>query len=120
MEGDGVGPVEGAMRWTARRKADLVLDLLKGARQIHEVCRENDLKQSIVERWIRDFVETGTRGLKARGTDEEAVRAAEIKELQAKIGELVLHNAALKKSHELWLRQQEEERESCSEPSKKS
>ncbi len=33
-------------RWTAKRKTELVLELIKGQKKLVDVCRENDLKQS--------------------------------------------------------------------------
>ncbi len=36
-------------RWTARRKVELLLQLIKGEAKLVDVCREHDLKQSEVE-----------------------------------------------------------------------
>ena len=33
-------------RWTARRKVELLLQLIRGERKLVDVCREHDLKQS--------------------------------------------------------------------------
>lgn len=38
----------GIERWTARRKADLLLEIIKGQKTIVDVAREYDLKQSEV------------------------------------------------------------------------
>ena len=53
-------------RWTARRKVELLLQLIRGERKLVDVCREHDLKQSEVEGWMDTFVKAGERGLKAR------------------------------------------------------
>ncbi len=53
-------------RWTANRKAALVLDLLKGKRTLADACREYDLKQSKLEEWMECFVQGGTNRLKSR------------------------------------------------------
>jgi transposase InsO family protein len=66
-------------------------------RKLVDVCREHDLKQSEVEEWMETFVKTGERGLKARAEDEQAAHEAEVRELRAKIGELVLELDARKK-----------------------
>jgi transposase-like protein len=89
------------MRWTAKRKAEAILDLLKGVYTLQEFCRRNDLKQSEVEQWMETFQIGGTRSLKINSVDERALREAEIKELRAKIGELVLDNEILKKAKEI-------------------
>src|SRR5215831_13694956 len=77
-------------RWSAKRKVELLLSLVKGERKLVDVCREHDLKQSEVESWMETFLKTGERGLKANSEDEVALREQEIKELRAKVGELVL------------------------------
>jgi transposase-like protein len=39
-------------RWTAKRKVELLLQLIRGKRKLVDVCREHDLKQSEVEAWM--------------------------------------------------------------------
>jgi transposase-like protein len=84
-------------RWTARRKVELLLQLIKGDAKLVDVCREHDLKQSEVESWMEIFVKAGERGLKARADDEQATHDREVRELRAKVGELVLELDARKK-----------------------
>jgi transposase-like protein len=84
-------------RWSARRKVELLLSLIKGERKLVDVCREHDLKQSEVEAWMETFLKAGERGLKAKSVDETDVRDREVKELRAKVGELVLELDARKK-----------------------
>src|SRR5262249_57488016 len=79
-----------SQRWTAKRKVELLLQLIRGERKLVDVCREHDLKQSEVEGWMDTFVMAGERGLKARREDEQAAHEAEVRELRAKIGEPVL------------------------------
>ena len=84
-------------RWTARRKVELFLQLIKGEVKLVDACREHDLKQSDVESWMDTFLKAGERGLKARSEDEQAVHDREVRELRAKVGELVLELDARKK-----------------------
>ena len=84
-------------RWTAKRKVELLLQLIKGETKLVDACREQDLKQSEVEAWMETFVTAGERGLKARSEDEQAVHEREVRELRAKVGELVLELDARKK-----------------------
>ena len=84
-------------RWTARRKVELLLQLIKGEAKLVDVCREHDLKQSEVEAWMETFLQGGERSLKARSEDEQAVHKREVRELRAKVGELVLELDARKK-----------------------
>ncbi len=83
-------------RWTARRKVELLLQLIKGEVKLVDACREHDLQQSDVESWMETFLKAGERGLKARSEDEQAVHDREVRELRAKVGELVLELDARK------------------------
>lgn len=84
-------------RWSAKPKVELLLALIKGEKKLVDACREYDLKQSEVEEWMDTFVKSGERGLKARFGDEADARERELKELRAKVGELVLELDARKK-----------------------
>ena len=84
-------------RWSAKREVELLLALIKGEKKLVDACREYDLKQSEVEEWMDTFLKSGERGLKARSGDEADTRDREVKELHAKVGELVLELAARKK-----------------------
>jgi hypothetical protein len=48
-------------RWTAKRKVELLLQLIRGERKLVDVCREHALKQSEVEGWMDTFVKGGDR-----------------------------------------------------------
>ena len=86
-------------RWTAKRKAAVVLDLLKGLTTAAEVARKHGLTVGEVESWR----EAGLKGLEDRlrsnPWDREEEWEAERKELYAKIGELTLDKEILKKTH---------------------
>ena len=88
-------------RWTAKRKVELLLQLIRGETKLVDACREHDLKQSEVEGWMETFVKGGERSLKARTEDEQAAHARELQELRAKVGELVLELDARKKADAL-------------------
>lgn len=82
-------PPEGASelpeRWSAQRKAELVLRLLRGE-ALDAVSRESQVPAHELESWKRVFLETGSRGLKSRGEPEER----ELTLARAKIGELMM------------------------------
>src|SRR5258705_11294303 len=84
-------------RWTAKRKVELLVQLIRGETKLVDVCREHDLKQSEVEGWMETFLKSGERGLKARSEDEQATHDREGRELRAKVGELGLELDARKK-----------------------
>jgi transposase-like protein len=84
-------------RWTAKRKVELILRIMKGETTLVDICREQDLKQSEVEGWIETFLKSGENGLKTNARDEQTQYEREIKDLRAKVGELVLELDARKK-----------------------
>lgn len=84
-------------RWTAQKKAEISLQIIKGEVKIVDVCRQNDLKQSEVESWINTFISSGTQGLKSNTKEQQVETERQIKDMQAKIGELVLELDARKK-----------------------
>jgi transposase-like protein len=83
-------------RWTVSRKAELILSLLKGQKQLVDICREYDLKQSEVEKWQHDFLQGGEKNLKTVKLESNE-KDCEIKELREKVGELTLELDATKK-----------------------
>ncbi len=87
---DGKGKEEERMdvpeRWSAQRKTEVVLRLLRGE-AIDEVSRAIQVPVHELEEWRRVFLDSGTQGLKRRGMDPEE---REIRRLQAKIGEMTM------------------------------
>ena len=72
-------------RWSAGRKTELVLRLLRGE-ALDAVSRESQVPAHELESWKRLFLEQGTRGLRIRGEPEER----ELTLARAKIGELMM------------------------------
>lgn len=90
-------PPEDIQRWTAGRKAGVVLDLIKGRTTAAEVARQFNLTVAEIEGWVERFTEGGRENLRAVPRDVEARHDAERKDLLAKVGELTLQVDALKK-----------------------
>jgi len=85
---EGAGAPESAElpeRWSAQRKMELVLRLLRGE-VLDAVSRESQIPAHALESWKRVFLEHGARGLKSRGDPEER----ELTLARAKIGELMM------------------------------
>ena len=81
---------EDIKRWTARRKAAVVLDIIKGKTTAAEVARSHDLTVGEVEQWLEDFTSMGTEALSSHPRDAEALHKAREKDLLAKIGDLTM------------------------------
>jgi transposase-like protein len=72
-------------RWSAKRKAEIVLRLLRGE-ALDQVSRELQVPAHLLEDWQRRFLEGGQRGLRSRRDPEER----ELTLAKAKIGELTM------------------------------
>jgi transposase-like protein len=59
----------------AKRRGDLVLEIIKGQKTIVDAAREYDLKQSEIQKWMETFMEYGRQGL--RGNPKNAESAYE-------------------------------------------
>lgn len=88
-------------RWTARRKATVVMDMMKGKTTPTELARAHDLTVAEVEQWMEDFVSMGTEALRSHPRDAEALHKAREKDLLAKIGDLTMQAEAYKIAHEI-------------------
>lgn len=63
-------------RWTAKRRAELVVDLLRGELTIEEACRKWKLAEGDVRDWVDTFLRSGKESLKRAGSAEPAPRPA--------------------------------------------
>ena len=85
-------------RWTAKRRAMLVLRILKGETSVAEAAREHGLTVGEVENWQEQFLRAAENGLRRRPKDEEALKDEQIKKLKQKIGDLVVENDVLREA----------------------
>jgi transposase len=81
----------GEVRWSARRKADAVMRLLRGD-DLDELSRELRVEAHRLAAWRDEFVAGGLEGLKARPLQPEDRR---LRDAERKIGELTLENEVL-------------------------
>ena len=81
---------EEVQRWTAKRRAALVISLLKGETTAVEAARRHGLKVTEVEQWRDRFLLGAENALCARQKEDEALREEEIDRLKRKVGELTM------------------------------
>jgi len=89
---------ESPQRWTAKRRATLILSILKGERSVQAAARKHGLTVAEVEEWRDRFLLGAENALRARPKDEEALKDEQIKKLKQKVGELVLDLDILKEA----------------------
>ena len=85
-------------RWTAQRKAAIILEVLKGQISVPEACRKYCFTQAEFREWAEEYHRGGVDALKVNKKGLEAEYRAEVKRLQAKIGELVMENEIRKEA----------------------
>lgn len=73
-------------RWSARKKADAVVRLLRGE-SLDELSRELRVEAHRLQAWRDEFLAGGIEGLKARPLQPEDRK---LKEAERKVGELTL------------------------------
>jgi transposase-like protein len=87
---------ESVQRWTAKRRAALVVSILKGETSVQEAARKHGLTVAEIEDWKEKFLLGAENALRTRPRDEEALKEEQIKRLKQKVGELVLDIDILK------------------------
>jgi transposase len=89
-------------------KAQVVLEVLTGAKSGAQVCREHQIKDSVLSRWKQEFIERAPhlfapQGLPGRAQSQEEERIAELERL---VGQLTMELAMAKKASHLLISQQ--------------
>jgi transposase-like protein len=85
-------------RWTAKRRAALVIDILRGTTTVVEAARAHGLTVADIEQWKERFLTGAENALRSKPLDDEALKEQEIKRLKQKVGELVMDLDILKEA----------------------
>ncbi len=94
----GEQPDDSVQRWTAKRRAALILSILKGETSVAEAARKHGLTVAEVEDWQERVLLAAENALRSWPKDEEALKEEQIKKLKQKIGDLVLDNDLLREA----------------------
>lgn len=89
----GADPVGKRRRWTAARKLEAVLSVVKG-QSIDAVSRKYGIGQSELSQWHKTFLSGAEEVLKVK--EQSDPLEAERKELLTKIGEITMDNELLR------------------------
>jgi transposase-like protein len=95
MENEQEKPTQ---RWTAKRRAALVVEILRGDTSAQEAARLHSLTVAEIDQWKERFLAGAENALRSRPLDEEEVKDREIKRLKQKIGDLVMDIDILKEA----------------------
>lgn len=90
--------IQGRRNFSAEFKAQVVLEVLTGAKSVAQATREYSIKPELLSRWKADFVANAYKlfenGGAARPSDPRAERIAELERL---LGRMTLEMEILKK-----------------------
>lgn len=84
------GLPEDIQRWTAKRRAALVVSILRGETSVQEAARRHGLTVAEVESWREKFLAAAENALKTRPKDEEGLKDQQVGKLERKVGQLVM------------------------------
>jgi transposase-like protein len=85
-------------RWTAKRRAALVIEILRGDTSAQEAARLHGLTVAEIEQWKERFLTGAENALRSRPLEEEEMKERVIKRLKQKIGDLVMDIDILKEA----------------------
>lgn len=91
---EGRGDFRSKARWSAGKKLDVVLRLLRGEK-LEELSREVGIEAHRIAAWRDEFLDAGKQGLKGKQATTEDDRR--LRDAERKIGELTLENEIWKK-----------------------
>ena len=92
---------EDIKRWTARRKAALVLEIIQGKTTVAEASRSFDLAPSEIEEWVEEGKRGMENALRTKPLEIREEYERQLKELQEACGEAMLELRARKKLQSL-------------------
>ena len=81
--------------FTPEFKAQVVLELLTGAKSAAELCREHHLKDSLLYRWKQEFMNDAAKIFQHESSQQQA--EGRIAELERLVGRLTLELEVAKK-----------------------
>jgi transposase-like protein len=88
-------------RWTVKRKAALVTEIIQGKTSVAEASRSYDIPPSEIEEWVDEAKRGMENALRAKPLDIKEQYERQLKELQEAYGEAMLELRARKKLQSL-------------------
>ncbi len=82
-------------RWTAKRKFEVVLEMVKDGASLEELSRQTCQPAHVLSRWRDEFFEKGAAVFKEAESPKEKAQETEITRLKTKIGGITMENDLL-------------------------
>jgi transposase-like protein len=88
-------------KYTSKFKAQVVLEIISGAKTQAEIARQHRIKPDLITRWRRQFLENAP-SLFERGNHHDGVAEARIAELEQALGKKTLELELAKKASSIF------------------
>jgi transposase-like protein len=88
-------------RWTAKRKAALVMEIIQGKTTVSKASRSFDIAPSEIEEWVDDAKRGMENALRAKPLEIKEQYERQVRDLQEAYGEAMLELRARKKLNSL-------------------
>jgi len=88
-------------KYTSKFKAQVVLEIISGAKTQAEIARQHRIKPDLITRWRRQFLENAPN-LFARGTHRDGIAEARITELEQALGKNTMELELAKKASSIF------------------
>ena len=92
---------DGIKRWTAKRKAALVLEIIQSKTTVAEASRSFDIPPSEIEEWVEEGKRGMENALRTKPLEVREEYERQLKDLQEAYGEAMLELRARKKLQSL-------------------
>lgn len=74
--------------YSAEKKYEVVMSILKGEITQTEIARRMNLSQTTISKWLKVFTESGLEGLARGNNPPQSANAKRVQELEAEVEEL--------------------------------
>jgi transposase-like protein len=88
-------------KYTSKFKAQVVLEIISGAKTQAEIARQHRIKPDLITRWRRQFLENAP-SLFERGNHHDGVAEARIAELEQALGKKTMELELAKKASSIF------------------
>lgn len=74
--------------YSAEKKLEVVMAVLRGEMTQTEIARRMELSQTTISKWLKVFTESGMEGLQRGNNPPQSATARQLAELQAQVDDL--------------------------------
>lgn len=84
--------------FSAEFKFERVIEALQGEKSSAQICREQEISETLLSRWKQEFLERGAEVFERNGDKRRDEAEQRVADLERMVGKLALENEVLKKA----------------------